>query len=231
MIDLFNNPSWFELFCGSFLIGLSGSVSPGPVLIRTIVQTPRHGALTGTYMMAGHAALELILLVGLTLGLGALLTLNWVFILIAGGGGLLLLWMSVMMFRELPQLTLAADEDVHAGSVSMPPGTRHSPDSHWELVRDGILTSLANPYWILWWATIGLSLMAVALRFGWGGLTVFYLGHISSDILWYTFVSMVITFGKHWLSDRIYRGIVGVCAVFLGLFGLMFLVDAIQRSL
>ncbi len=89
-------------------------------------------------------------------------------------------------------------------------------------VLAGILTSLSNPYWALWWATVGLSYIALSLQLGWAGLAFFYLGHILSDLAWYSAVSVALAMGRRLITDRTYRGLVTACAVFLVGFGLYF---------
>jgi threonine/homoserine/homoserine lactone efflux protein len=86
----------------------------------------------------------------------------------------------------------------------------------------GILTTLANPYWIIWWATIGLSYIALSMRLGFPGLVSFYIGHILSDLAWYGSVSVSLALGGRLLTDRVYRGLVAACAVLLLGFGVYF---------
>jgi threonine/homoserine/homoserine lactone efflux protein len=79
----------------------------------------------------------------------------------------------------------------------------------------GIVVSLANPYWSLWWATIGTTYLGL-----WGGsriasLAAFYLGHISSDILWLGLLSLGVARGVRYLSARAYRGVLVALGVFL----------------
>ncbi|MFI5369749.1 MAG: hypothetical protein ACHQ1F_12140 [Spirochaetia bacterium] len=59
------------IFSLSFLLSLSGALMPGPLLTYTIVRTLRtaeKGWLTGARVIAGHAALECVLIFGLVLG-------------------------------------------------------------------------------------------------------------------------------------------------------------------
>jgi threonine/homoserine/homoserine lactone efflux protein len=79
----------------------------------------------------------------------------------------------------------------------------------------GALMSLANPYWIIWWATIGLSYVLSARDFGPWGVAAFFAGHILVDFLWYTFVSVGIHKGRKILPLKVYKGVIGVCALFL----------------
>lgn len=206
----------------SFLIGLSGAMMPGPVLTVTIGETAarlrpdvpqasrgaqRRGALAGPLVVLGHGLLEMLLVAGVVLGLGKLLVLGPVIGTIGLLGGLVLVWMAWGMFRSLRQLTLRADASG---------GARQHP------VLAGILTTLSNPYWIVWWATIGLSYIALSMRLGLTGLVSFYTGHILSDLTWYGSISLTLATGHRLLTDRLYRGLIAVCAGLLLAFGLYF---------
>jgi threonine/homoserine/homoserine lactone efflux protein len=190
------------LVATSFVIGFSGAVMPGPVLAVTITHAARQGFKAGPLVTLGHGLLEGAFLLALVAGLGPLLTRPVVSGVVAGVGAVILLWMGAGMLRSLPGLKL----DLKTGAA-----TAAGP------VRDGILLSLANPYWSIWWATVGLSLtaMAMASGLGWWGLVLFYLGHISSDLVWYSLVSAVVSKGRRFITDKVHRVVVGVCAVFL----------------
>ncbi|RJX33824.1 MAG: lysine transporter LysE [Desulfarculus sp.] len=194
------------LLATSFIIGLSGAVMPGPVLAGTVTHAVRHGVLAGPLVVLGHAILEAALLLALVAGLGPILTRPVVGGLVGAVGTVILLWMAWGMFRALPGLRLELIQG-KAGAAGP--------------VRDGFLLSLANPYWSLWWATVGLSLLAMALKspLGWWGLLVFYLGHIGADLAWYLFVSLVVAKGRRFINDLAYRVLVGGCAAFMVLFG------------
>jgi len=211
----------------SFLVGLSGAMMPGPVLTVTIGETAtrlRHagarsaagpgrralvrGALAGPLVVLGHGILEIALVVAVVLGLGKLLALAPVIGSIGLLGGAVLVWMAWGMFRGIHGLSLQ-------GGAGPSEGRQHP-------VLAGILTSLSNPYWTLWWATIGLGYIALSMRLGVLGLTAFYVGHILSDLVWYSGVSLSLALGHRLLSDTVYRGLVAVCASFLLGFGLYF---------
>ena len=77
------------------------------------------------------------------------------------------------------------------------------------------MVSLSNPYWTLWWATLGLGFLAQAEKLGIAGVLLFFSGHILADFLWYAIVSFVVSTGKKWLTPKIYRGIIIFCGLFL----------------
>ncbi len=201
------------IFVGSFVLGLSGAMMPGPMLVAVVGQSPRRGALTGPVAVLGHAVLESALVAAVILGLAEFLQNATVLAFFAVAGGAMLLWMGVGMLRGAGKLSLFGDSaDCQQGNGLV--------DVHpfWA----GIVTSVSNPYWILWWATIGLGYMAIARKLGAAGLTTFLAGHIFADLAWYTVISTLTTGGKRWLSDGLYRGMIRVCAVILVFFAVYF---------
>lgn len=224
----------------SFLVGLSGAMMPGPVLTVTIGETARRlrggsedepsaagasgragrraqirGALVGPLIVCGHAVLEVLLVAGVVLGLGKLLVLGPVKGVIGLAGGAVLVWMGTGMLRGVKALTLL-------GTTAGKAGRQHP-------VLAGVLTSLSNPYWIIWWATIGLGYIAISMQLGLLGLLSFYVGHILSDLAWYSSISVTLAMGHRLLTDRVYRALVAVCACFLLGFGCYFGYDGIRN--
>jgi len=186
---------------------------PGPLLTVTISESVKKGQRAAYMLMIGHSVLELLLIIGFTFGLYALLKNPLVIRLIGVTGGLFLLWMGFRMAS-----------DTYRGRVSLDlkPG-----DSTLKLgpVLQGITTSISNPYWTLWWATIGANYMLGSLKYGLAGLGSFYVGHILGDFLWYGVVAFVVVTGKGFLKDRVYRGILFFCGLFLMLLATTFILD------
>ncbi|HLA39774.1 MAG TPA: LysE family transporter [Candidatus Glassbacteria bacterium] len=200
------------IFIGSFIIGLSGALMPGPMFVAVVSQTPRRGVWTGPVVVLGHGVLESALVAAVILGLAEYFSNTSVLAAIAVIGGAVLLYMGVDMLRSAGRLTLFGASSRGAESSL----TRLHP--FWA----GIVTSLSNPYWILWWATIGLGYMVIARQSGPAGLIAFLVGHILSDLVWYSTVSLLVAGGRRWLTDGIYRGLIRVCAVVLVFFAIYF---------
>ena len=201
------------IFISSFIIGLSGALMPGPVLTVTISETTMRGFWAGPLIVLGHAILEITLLSLLILGFADLIRNPGLLGVVGITGGSLLLWMSFDMLRGIRclRLDLSDGKSAWGGPVAA-----------------GVLTSLANPYWIIWWATIGLGYVIISMQFGFIGIAVFFTGHILSDLVWYSAVSLFVSRGRRYIRDRIYRGIVGACAVLLIFFGIYFGVTGIR---
>ena len=95
-------------------------------------------------------------------------------------------------------------------------------------ITAGVLTSLSNPYWTLWWATIGLNLAVESsqdLKFG---IAIFYIGHIMSDIVWFTLISTSIALSKKIISDKAFHFILTICGIVLIGFGVYFGLNGIK---
>ena len=205
---------FFAIFISSFVIALSGAMMPGPLLTATIGESSQRGFLAGPLLIAGHGILELLLLAALGLGLAPFLRRDDVFVVVAIAGGFILLWMAIGMFRALPSLTLSLKtEGMKRGS----------------LVWNGAVLSIANPYWIIWWATIGLGYLMYSWKYGLAGIAVFFAGHILADFAWYVTISAVIGKGRHLFSNKLYRGIIAVCAAGLVVFAGYFFYAGLQK--
>jgi threonine/homoserine/homoserine lactone efflux protein len=208
--------AYIAIFFSSMVVALSGAMMPGPLLTLNISESARRGVIAGPLLMAGHAILELILLISLFAGLGPFLKNEILFVAIALVGGSIMLWMAYGMFRSLPTLTVQQQAN------------EQKKDN---LIVAGALISLANPYWIIWWATIGIGYILKSQEFGVMGVSVFYVGHILGDVLWYVAVSVAVAKGKKLFSDTVYRGLIAVCGAFLVVFSLYLVWSGISKWL
>jgi len=206
--------SLIAIFSSSFVIALSGALMPGPLLTVTVSESTQRGAVAGPLMILGHGVLELALVLALLSGLAPFLKRDDVFVAIALAGGCILFWMAISMFRSLPALHLDFN------------GEEQKPKN---LIMAGILMSLANPYWTIWWATIGLGYILHSMKFGIAGVIAFFIGHILADLAWYAFISFSVARGRAFFNDKIYRRLIGGCAVFLVIFAGYFFYSGIGK--
>ena len=207
------------IFASAFVIGLSGAMMPGPLLTASIGYTVERGFLAGgPLLVLGHALLELALVILVLAGLGPLLSRPRVGAVIGVVGGAVLLWMGYgMLASAAGGLRLSAG---HTGAVPLA-----NP------VLAGALISLANPYWSLWWATIGLKYISLSRETGRAGVAAFYCGHQLSDVGWYFLVAGGFALGREAIPDLAYRWIVGACGAALLGFGVYFLIAAARLLL
>jgi len=204
--------AFLTIFFTSLVIAFSGAMMPGPLLTITISESTRRGAMAGPLLISGHAVLELLLVVALLLGLGPILEHSLFFMASAFIGGAIMFWMAWGMFRSLP--TLSVQSQASTGKSN-------------NLFLSGAIMSLANPYWIIWWATIGIAYIVHAQKFGLWGVALFFAGHITGDLIWYWAISVAVAKGKKLFTDKIYRTLIGICGAFLVGFAVYLVLSAL----
>jgi threonine/homoserine/homoserine lactone efflux protein len=198
-----------SLICiSSFIIALSGALVPGPLFSITVAESAKRGPAAGPLIIVGHGILELALMTLLILGITPLLTTPPAKTAVSIGGGLVLIYMGGRLIKDGRAAHLPAS--VSAGSKGVNP------------VLSGIIGSVSNPYWSIWWLTIGIGYLMSSLKFGLVGVIFFFIGHISADLGWYSLVSFATAKGKRLLGDRGYRFLLYSCGIFLVLFGAWF---------
>jgi len=207
------------MYLSSLLIAYSGALMPGPMLTVVIAETPRQGVRAGPLVVLGHAILELTLLILLVIGLGPILKHPSVQAVLQIVGGVMLIWTAVSMVVALARDRVKIDWEGASGG------------SKKRAVFLGIVSSLANPYWMLWWATIGLGLITKAYALGVAGFVAFYLGHITGDLTWYSLISGALAAGKRFITPRVYRTMLAVAAAFLLALATWFLTSGIRTAL
>ena len=191
------------IFFTSLAVGFSGALMPGPLLTLDIAESARRGFWSGPSLVLGHGVLELAMVVGLVGGLSHFLEQSLVSGIIGLGGGLFLLWMGYSIIKSTRHNPVSLNVESSAATRG---GNR---------VLSGALVSLSNPYWVLWWATVGSTYVVWSMEVGTAGLASFYGGHILSDLSWYSLVSLVVASGRKIAKDKVYRSVLFVCGLFL----------------
>ncbi|HOX04975.1 MAG TPA: LysE family transporter [Planctomycetota bacterium] len=205
------------LAAGSFVAALSGALSPGPLLVAAIREGARQGARAGAVLTLGHGILEAAVVALIYAGLGERLARPGPKAVLALAGGTMLLVMAVAM------LVGARRASVAELSASPGPGAPGGRGALGRTVLAGALVSMSNPYWWIWWVTVGMGYMASASIWGWAGVWVFFAGHILADLGWYWLVTWAVSRGRRLLTDRSYRLLIAGCALVLVAFAASFL--------
>ncbi len=207
------------LYFTALAVGFSGAMMPGSLLTYTIRHSLKEGPKVGFLVIIGHALLELLLIAGIFLGLDMVLKSDAAQITIGIVGGILLCYIGVDMILK------AARGQV---SVSMDAKTKNSD----RMMLSGALLSMANPYFLLWWAVIGLGFLTQAYRdFAVWGVAIYFLGHITADFAWYGLISTVVGKTRKFIKEKPYRIIIMVLGGLLIFFGARFLIDALGKLL
>ena len=192
---------------------------PGPLLAVGIAETPRHGWKTGPVISIGHALAEIAVVVALALGVAALAGNPTVARVIGVVGGIALLLMGGSMAFD----TLRGKVSYNAFEASK--------EASRKLAAKGITATLSNPYWFVWWATVGLALLVKSQSLGIVGPIVFYFGHILSDFVWYTVVSIALWKGRKLVMGGGLKALILICAAFLLYLGVLFIYDGLSGTL
>lgn len=212
-------PFWEVLFL-SFTVALTGAMSPGPLLTYTIMKSVKssRGYLMGFWVILGHAVLESIIILLIMLGFSYLLNNTLVIRIIGVIGGCTLILFGILNLKDLIKKKVdtgfldVANQDVKQE------GTKHKLHP----VLGGFLVSMSNPYWWVWWITVGSAFLVkykITLK-QYPELIAFFIGHEGGDLGWYLVVSFFSYFGLRKLNKRVYYIILYICSALLIIFGL-----------
>ncbi len=199
------------IFFSSFIIAFSGAMMPGPMFTATMLMSSKKGFISGPLIVMGHGTLEALLVILLYLGAGELLKNNTVMGSIGIIGGITLLWMAYEAFRFSGNAPTGGNGRLLNGSAYVA----------------GIVTSLSNPYWIVWWVTIGLSYIVLSFKYGIRGIIIFYAGHILADLVWYSIVALSFSFMKRFISTKGFRVITIISGIIFAGFSVYFVLFGI----
>jgi len=200
-----------EFAVAVIVISISGVMSPGPLFAANVAYGLREGTKAGLKMAYGHTVVELPLVI--LLGIGAL-SLE-----------------ILPQFREIIALLGAISLFVFAGiqirSVLKKPTTafegKHGP------FLAGIMLSALNPFFLIWWFTIGFKLISDALVIAsFAGIGIMFVFHIWMDYAWLCTVSFLSSKGKKILSNKNYTMfMIGISGVLI-YFGIAFAKEALS---
>jgi threonine/homoserine/homoserine lactone efflux protein len=210
-----------EIFFGAMVVGFSGALTPGPMLTLVISSTAEKGFWTSFFIVVGHALLELLVVAAFFLGLIRYLENPLISKIIGIVGGVFLLYLGVDILVSVARRKFRID------FKSMIEKRTINARSTGIIIMKGVLVSLMNPYWYIWWISIGAAFIIKSVKFDMGGVTAFYTGHISADFIWYLFIGFLISTGRRFLNQKVYNGILIACSIFLFYLGIRFIVDAL----
>ncbi|MHA2267820.1 MAG: LysE family transporter [Promethearchaeota archaeon] len=209
-----------EIFLFSFLVALTGALTPGPLLTFTIYKSlkQKKGYLAGIFIILGHATVELLLILVL-LGGASLLFQNIIFLTLIGIiGGIFLIIFGILVVKDTIKADPSVDFNIEDNNLK---GYRGNS------FIGGIIVSLSNPYWTFWWAVIGLGfLVNFNITFATPiGLLLFFIGHELGDIVWYLPISTFVYLGGKSLNPKIYKYVLIICSAFMVLFGIYLILN------
>jgi len=187
-------------------VSASGALSPGPLTIATIALGARGGWRSGILVSLGHTFFELPYLVVLVFAFNVLTGfLRASVSILAVVGALVILYFAYLLLR-----------DAYRG-VNL--NTSNTLISTNPLIVGFMFTAL-NPYFLIWWLSIGMTLIAQIQNIGLTSLVIIYPAHVWLDFAWLSIVAGLSKRGSKALSLRGQRIMLTTLGVILIIFAL-----------
>jgi len=191
------------------VISLSGVMMPGPMFAVTLAKSYK-SPWAGAQISLGHAVIEVPLILLIYFGFARFFENNIVQMVLSLLGGIMVIWLGVGLLR--------ARADVMEKGKDLP----------YNAFVAGILMSALNPFFLLWWATIGSMLIMKFFDFGAIGLSTFTVAHWLCDLVWLSFVSVLIYKTRTLWGRRFQQGVFIACGLVLVGFGVWFVVSGVR---
>ena len=193
------------------IISASGVMSPGPLFAANITYGLREGVKSGIKIAIGHSIVELPLVILLGIGVFSLEIFPEFRTIISIFGAI-----TLFVFAGIQIKTILKKNK----NISIKP--KQGP------IVTGILLSALNPFFIVWWLTIGFKLISDAmLIWAFAGILIVFVFHIWMDFAWLGITAFLASKSRKIISNRNYKIMILVLSLTLIYFGITFLMDAI----
>ncbi len=193
------------------LISASGVMAPGPLFAANIAHGLRGGGKAGIKMAVGHTIVELPLVILLGVGVFSFEIFPEFRTLISILGASILFVFAGIQIKTTLQMKETTSFNL-----------KHST------VLTGITLSALNPFFIIWWLSVGFKLISDAmLIWAFAGIVVVFLLHIWMDFVWLYSVACLASKSSKILSNRNYKILMIGLSSMLIYFGISFISDVI----
>jgi threonine/homoserine/homoserine lactone efflux protein len=185
-------------------------MAPGPLFAANITHGLKDGAKSGIKMAIGHTIVELPLVILLGIGVFSLELFPEFRTVISILGAI-----TLFVFAAIQIKTIFRNKESTTNLKQGP-------------LVSGILLSALNPFFIIWWLTIGFKLISDAmLIWAFSGILVLFVLHIWMDFAWLGAISYLVSKSAKILSNKNYKIIMICLSVMLVYFGITFLEDVL----
>ena len=193
------------------IISASGVMSPGPLFAANITYGLREGVKSGIKIAIGHSIVELPLVILLGIGVFSLEIFPEFRTIISIFGAI-----TLFVFAGIQIKTILKKNK----NISLKP--KQGP------IVTGIVLSALNPFFIVWWLTIGFKLISDAmLIWAFAGILIVFVFHIWMDFAWLGITAFLASKSRKIISNRNYKIMILMLSLTLIYFGITFLMDAI----
>ncbi len=197
------------------ILTASGALAPGPLFFATVSQGSKHGAKTGLIFSLAHTVVEFSLIMLLALGLIMVASEPLVKIIIGLIGGIVLIVFGAFQIRN--------------SIVSKPDELKKPKSTFGHLFLIGLAFTGLNPYFILWWLTVGAKLILIALEFAaLLGVIFMFICHVWMDYAWLTGIAYFSKKGTNVMGLKWLKALMIIFGVILIYFGLTFILGAVE---
>jgi len=191
------------------ITSLSGVMMPGPMFAVTLAKSMK-SPWAGVLVSLGHAVVEVPIILLVYFGLAQFFQKDIVQLVLGVLGGGMIVWMSVGLFRARRQMA------------------REGKDTSYNAFVAGILMSGLNPFFLVWWVTVGtLLLMNFLEAVGSWGLPFFIVVHWLCDLVWLSLVSFTVYRTHSFWGERVQEWVFIVLSLALLYFGVWFIVKGV----
>ena len=198
------------LILSVILISFAGAIAPGPILAVTVAKGVK-SPWAGFQIALGHILIDISVILLIYFGLSQFLQASPVQIVLNILGGILIIWLGINSFRSRATVV------------------RGKKDLRYNAFLLGILTTVFNPMFLPWWATIGSMFIMKFNEFGITGLVAFIFAAELPNLIWYPFAS-IITYktSSTTRGQKIKELLLIVCSILLIGFGIWFVFSGVQ---
>jgi len=188
------------------IISVSGVMSPGPLFTANIMHGLKEGTQSGLKIAAGHTVIELPLIILLAVGVISLETIPEFKTTIVLLGAIGLFGFAGLQIKNALTKKIQTGIQVKHGAF-----------------LTGVLFSALNPFFIIWWLTIGFKLISDSIEiWSYWGIGILFGVHIWMDFVWLGFVAFSASKAGNILSNQNYRILMIALSGVLIYFGVSF---------
>ncbi|MFX0168715.1 MAG: LysE family transporter [Candidatus Hodarchaeota archaeon] len=196
---------------------MSGALAPGPLLFTNLSNASRWGWKGGVWLSIGHTVVEFPVILLITYGLSYLIYIPFLQFIISLLGGFVLLVVGIFQLHE----ALKSFNEIEDGDLAKLRPTRHP-------FMIGLAFSALNPFFLVWWFTVGASLVLIAWLFASVlGVLVMFASHVWIDYVWLAGTAWLTEKGMTLVSTKGYRILLGGFGLLLAFFGIQFCFNAL----
>jgi len=196
-------------------VSASGVLAPGPLFFMNLLFGSRFGMPAGLKVANGHAVVEVSLIVFLASGLVTFDSARKYSDIIAIIGGVAILAFAALQIGSVFWEKSRFDQEATENFV----GSKNP-------FVAGMVFTAFNPFFLIWWFTVGLKVILDSAMFGYTtGLAILLAFHIWMDYAWLSGSAYLAFKGSKLLSSRYNSILVATLSAVLVYYGIGFIIQ------